>query len=90
MGQDSEFVRTPKNGELKIAGSFEVPVREKKYLTRLPNEKGLQLLTSGVFIFAAGWVVQIGNWYMVPFLMLLAVGFSLSAVDNYIERKVPH
>jgi len=86
LGQQSEFVRTPKNGELKVAGSFELPAVEKKYKTILPNEKGLQLLTSGVFVFAAGWVVQIGNWYMMPFLILLAVGFSLSAIDNFGER----
>jgi len=45
----------------------------------------LQLLTSGVFIFAAGWVVQIGNWYMLPFLLLLAIGFSFSALDRNSE-----
>lgn len=81
-GQESEFVRTPKNGERQIGASLEMPVAEKNYLTILPNEKGLQLLTSGVFVFAAGWVAQIGNWYMLPFLMLLAIGFSFSALDN--------
>jgi len=81
-GHESEFVRTPKNGELQIGTSLELPVFEKSYLTILPNEKGLQLLTSGIFIFAAGWVVQVGNWYMLPFLISLAVGFSFSALDK--------
>jgi len=84
-GQESEFVRTPKNGEVHIDSVLEIPILEKKYLTVLPNEKGLQLLTSGVFIFAAGWVVQIGNWYMLPFLLLLAIGFSFSALDRNSE-----
>ncbi len=81
-GQESEFVRTPKNGELQIGAVLELPVVEKSYRAILPDEKWLQLLTSAVFVFAAGWVVQVGNWYMVPFLILLAVGFSLSAFDH--------
>jgi len=81
-GQESEFVRTPKNGELQIGAVLELPVVEKSYRAILPDEKWLQLLTSAVFVFAAGWVVQVGNWYMVPFLMLLAIGFSLSAFDH--------
>ena len=80
-GQESEFVRTPKNGELQIGSQLQVPAAEKAYRTILPNERGFQLLTSAVFIFAAGWVVQVGNWYMLPFLLLLAIGFSLSAID---------
>jgi len=84
-GEESEFVRTPKNGEQQIGAVLELPVAEKNYLAMLPNERGLQLLTSGVFVFAAGWVVQIGNWYMLPFLMLLAIGFSFSAFEKNSE-----
>ena len=81
-GQASEFVRTPKNGEVQIGTSLELPVAEKRYLAILPNEKRLQLLTACVFVFSAGWVVSLGNWYMFPFLMLLALGFSFSAMDD--------
>ena len=80
-GQESEFVRTPKNGELQVGSYLQLPAKEKAYKTILPNERGFQLLTAGVFIFAAGWVVQVENWYMLPFLLLLAIGFSLSAID---------
>lgn len=85
-GQESEFVRTPKNGELQIGSHLQVAAAEKAYKIMLPNERGFQLLTAAVFIFAAGWVVQVENWYMLPFLLLLAIGFSLSAIDINRDR----
>lgn len=86
-GQESEFVRTPKNGELLSEEGLELPHKLTNYKASLPAEDGLQILTSAVFIFAAGWVVANGNWYMLPFLLLLALGFSMSAIDSYNERK---
>lgn len=86
-GQESEFVRTPKNGELLSNKVVELPSKLKTYTENLPAEDGLQILTSAVFVFAAGWVVAVGNWYMLPFLLLLALGFSMSAIDSYRERK---
>ena len=80
-GQESEFVRTPKNGELQVGVEVKLPKSEKAYRAILPDEKWLQFLTSAVFLFTAGWVFNVGNWYMFPFLILLALGFSLSALD---------
>lgn len=81
--QPSEFVRTPKSGETATehtAGSV------KKYKTNLPASEGIELAAGLAFIYGAIWSVENDSWLMLPFFIMLAVGFSLSAWSSLRSR----
>jgi len=85
MNQESEFVRTPKSGEMEADSIADVSAK-KKYQAVLPASEGVELGASLVFALAAVWAVTNLNWHMLPFLSLLAVGFSISAVISFRDR----
>jgi len=73
--QESEFVRTPKSGETSAAK----PTSSKKYITHLPSSEGIELMSGLAFFYGAIWSIQNQSWLMLPFFILLGIGFSLSA-----------
>ncbi|RLV61152.1 glycosyltransferase [Parashewanella curva] len=86
FGMRSEFVRTPKTGELgNEVDSSQVKVKAEKKQYRAIAPKGalfelaIALVYSTVFL----WAVGQGHWFMLPFLLLLAVGFVLSALHSF-------
>jgi len=76
MNQESEFVRTPKSGEIENAQAIK-PV--KTYRASLPASEGIELAAGLIFLYGVLWSVQNQSWLMLPFFLLLALGFSLSA-----------
>ncbi|MBX2848046.1 MAG: glycosyltransferase [Acidiferrobacterales bacterium] len=79
--QESEFVRTPKSGDVAEQTKSLQPSKVKKYTTALPASEGVELAAAGVFSFATFWAISTENWPMLPFLCLLALGFGLSALN---------
>jgi len=77
--QESEFVRTPKSGEIQ---NQTLATPAKKYRTSLPASEGIEFAAAMVFLIAAVWAFQSTNWHMLPFLGLLALGFSASAIGS--------
>jgi len=96
LNQESEFVRTPKSGEVKttlanedtlIKGKVSLePSLVKKYSISLPSSEGIELAVTLVFALCAVWAVQSQNWHMLPFLCLLSAGFALSAINSFKTR----
>ncbi|WP_133407151.1 glycosyltransferase [Parashewanella tropica] len=86
FGKRSEFVRTPKTGELgdESPTPQTKPSTEKKQYRAIPPkgalfELAIAIVYSTVFL----WAVGQGHWFMLPFLLLLAVGFVLSAFHSF-------
>jgi len=87
INQESEFVRTPKSGELEIKlHKQQVNQPVKAYKAQLPASEGVELAASLVFFYGALWSMQNDSWLMLPFFMLLALGFSLSAWSSLRTR----
>ncbi|RYV04060.1 cellulose synthase [Shewanella sp. OPT22] len=86
LGKRSEFVRTPKTGELenKLTQSEVQTKPEKKQYRAIPPrgaffEVAIAVVYSIVFL----WAMAQGHWFMLPFLLLLAIGFVLSALHSF-------
>ncbi len=85
--QESEFVRTPKSGETATAA--DTAGLTKKYKTHLPASEGVELAAGLAFTYGAIWSIQNESWLMLPFFIMLAVGFSLSAFTSLRSRARP-
>lgn len=87
--QESEFVRTPKSGEtadaLHVASSKET-APSKKYITHLPSSEGVELASGLAFFYGAIWSLETESWMMLPFFILLGLGFSISAWSSLRSR----
>lgn len=76
LNQESEFVRTPKSGETEAT---KPSLASKKYVTKLPASEAVELLAGFMFFYGVFWSIQTQSWLMLPFFLLLASGFLLSA-----------
>lgn len=65
LGQESEFIRTPKNGDRPL----------KDYRIRLPVSGMLELVLGGYCALSLGVYLAAGNYLVGPFLFLYAIGF---------------
>jgi len=83
LDQESEFVRTPKSGDIEAVAE-RPPV--KQYQIKLPANQGVELASSMIFFYGAIWSIQTQSWLMLPFFLLLALGFSLSAWTSFRTR----
>ncbi len=83
LDQQSEFVRTPKSGDVENEIQT-VPI--KQYKTKLPASEGIELASGIIFLYGAIWSMQNQNWLMLPFFVLLGIGFSLSAWASLYTR----
>ena len=87
LGKRSEFVRTPKTGELENT-------TEQKQIERVKAEKSLyraippkgamfEVAIAVIYSIVFLWAMAQGHWFMLPFLLLLAVGFVISAFHSF-------
>lgn len=94
-GQQSEFVRTPKVGDTendiidsasvnKPRASSTVASNMSKgfYQAISPKGGGFEALLGVIYFFVFIWGFQHDMWLMLPFLLLLAVGFFSTAVST--------
>lgn len=75
-GKQSAFVRTPKSGETANTTKLSTPANTQRYKAILPNVKRIELLIVASYVGVAVWAAWKENYYMLPFLILLIVGFS--------------
>lgn len=77
VGHRTGFVRTPKRGD------NETRQRTKRFYQAIkPRGAMTELLLGVVFCLVFLWALSQGLWYGLPFLLLLAVGFSLTGVSS--------
>lgn len=79
MGKESEFVRTPKSGELE---QHDDTVSNSLYKAVKPKGAFFELLIASIYCVVFFWAVYFQHWFMLPFILLLAVGFMTTAFDS--------
>lgn len=85
LGRESEFVRTPKTGELQNAKQTATPVLTKtaRYKAAAPKGAIFECVIAGVYAIVLMWAVNHQHWFMLPFLLLLTIGFVTSAIHSF-------
>jgi cellulose synthase/poly-beta-1,6-N-acetylglucosamine synthase-like glycosyltransferase len=88
MGRESEFVRTPKTGELQSEANPEkqslLMVNKSKYYKPLPPTGAIfEFLIAAIYVVVLVWAVFFQYWFILPFVALLAVGFVMSAFNSF-------
>ena len=85
LGRKSEFVRTPKTGELEGTNKRldTKPSTTVRYKAMAPKGALFEVLIAGIYATVLMWAVSHGHWFMLPFLFLLTLGFVTSAVYSF-------
>lgn len=87
-GHQSEFVRTPKSGDLKSSADIShESATQRLYQAVRPKGATLELLLAGVYACVLLWAVINGLWFMLPFILLLTVGYSATAITSWQNRQ---
>jgi len=89
LGRESDFVRTPKTGELHLSSDG---ANKKKKLSEnsgqhykpLPPKGAIfEFLIAAVYSIILVWAFSHQHWFMLPFISLLALGFVMSAFNSF-------
>lgn len=91
LGKESEFVRTPKTGELQqsndpiITAKLVQPKENTKTLYKPLAPKGaiFEFLIAAIYSLVLLWAIKQQHWFMLPFIALLTVGFVMSAMNSF-------
>ncbi len=84
LGRESEFVRTPKTGELKDdVVVTNTPVKEKRYKADAPKGAIFEFVIAAIYATVLTWAIIQQHWFMIPFLLLLTIGFITSAFHSF-------
>lgn len=90
-GKESEFVRTPKSGELgndalpiavEVGDNNNSPIANQLYKAVAPKGAVIELLLAIIYSLVFLWSVYAQMWFVTPFLFLLMVGFIDAAWHN--------
>ncbi len=89
-GKESEFVRTPKSGDLgqaalPVDNSENKPsaIAEQLYKTVPPKDAFVELLLAMIYTVVFLWAVYAQMWFVLPFLLLLMLGFVDAAYHSF-------
>lgn len=85
LGRESEFVRTPKTGELLDKGKMSSTLSTSilRYKAAAPKGAMFEFLIAGIYAVVFMWAVNNQHWFMLPFLLLLTLGFVSSAIQSF-------
>jgi len=75
-GQQSEFVRTPKHGDNTAT------IHHHSYKPSSPKGGEFELFLSLIYVIVFIWSIYHELWLMLPFLLLLIVGFFSAAIET--------
>lgn len=81
----SPFVRTPKSGELADKPATTNTVQ--RYLADVPKGALFELLLASVYGATLVWAAVNQHWGMLPFLILLAAGFMITAMHSLMAKR---
>lgn len=87
MGKESEFVRTPKTGELQNknespAAMRKATVNKARYKATPPRGAIFEFIIAIVYSIVFLWAAENEHWFMLPFILLLALGFITTAINS--------
>lgn len=83
LGRESEFVRTPKTGELQTTEKSPVAVKAIAYKADAPKGAIFETIVAGIYTLVLLWAVSQQHWFMLPFILLLTLGFATSAMHSF-------
>jgi len=90
MGRESEFVRTPKTGELQHQTSQDAqqtneqnPAPSSRYKAVPPKGAMFEFVIAAVYAIVLLWAVSHQHWFMLPFLAVLTLGFVTSSIHSF-------
>ncbi len=93
LKKESEFVRTPKTGELECNNKSGITKRDKNKLNAKllykplpPKGAVLEFLIAIVYSLVFLWAINKQHWFMLPFILLLTLGFVLSAFHSFFSH----
>jgi hypothetical protein len=97
IDHQSEFVRTPKSGEQNAEKNAEKSVRQtisvtsssSGYRAIVPNSSVIELFVAITYSIVFIWAMANEVWVMMPFLLVLIVGFFTTAVDSIKHKLKP-
>lgn len=85
FGHKTEFVRTPKSGELN---------EKQKTIKKIPRYKAvaprgaiIEAILSVVFTVLLFWCVEKEIWFMLPFMTFLIIGYITTSVSSFIHYQ---
>ena len=85
-GHQSEFVRTPKSGELEKGTDTKPAEKSTAYIAIVPNSVWVEMLAALTYAVVMAWAVVNEVWIMVPYMLLLIFGFLSTALDGMRSR----
>ena len=91
LGKESEFVRTPKTGELQKAAHTHKSekhassgFKNKPHYKPLPPKGAIfECVVAAIYVVVLVWAVINQYWFILPFVSLLALGFVMSAANSF-------
>lgn len=85
MGRESEFVRTPKTGEVKASrkNNMIAQIKVNGYKADAPKGAIFEMIIAGIYAIVLVWAFKQQHWFMLPFISLLTVGFVISAMYSF-------
>lgn len=100
LDKQSEFVRTPKSGELAdekqvlvstTDGSIQpsaIARAASLYRSSVPKSRVGELTVAAIYCAVFVWSTVNGLWFTLPFIFLLIVGFSGVAFGGFVQKMV--
>ena len=86
VGYRSEFVRTPKSGDLKSQKGLEQQTR-RLYKPVAPKGAVCELLLAMIFMMIFIWGVINQFWIMLPFLLFFIFGYATTAISSFVSYQ---
>jgi cellulose synthase/poly-beta-1,6-N-acetylglucosamine synthase-like glycosyltransferase len=84
--QESEFIRTPKIGDVETNSYAPVEKIRSFYQAVKPRGTLIELLLAIIYAIVFIWAIHNAQWFMLPFLLLLFFGFVASAFESFFSQ----
>jgi hypothetical protein len=87
LGKASEFIRTPKVGDLALEKAIPQHLHAAIYKAIKPRGILIEILLAVIYVIVILWAVRNEQWIMLPFLLLICIGFVVSSFNSLIPEN---
>jgi cellulose synthase/poly-beta-1,6-N-acetylglucosamine synthase-like glycosyltransferase len=87
LGHKTEFVRTPKSGELNLIDDKKKIKAIPRYKAVAPRGAMIEFTLSGVFFAMLVWCIDKEIWFMLPFMVFLIFGYASTSISSFINYR---
>jgi len=90
LGQRSEFVRTPKSGELAAIldkSRTSISSAGNRYKPVAPKGAIVELLLGAVFCMIFVWCARNEFWFMLPIILFMAAGYLSTSITSFFSYQ---